>query len=84
MTCIIGFGEAALLKTMKRRMVERLSYFTYVGDIVLVLNPYMGLPEHCIIKEYPNQVQYKLGENPNVCVCRLVSRAGESAADPPA
>ena len=60
-----GFGEAALLLVMRRRLIEKLSIYTYVGDIVLCLNPYMFLPEMVDIAEYPNQKNYKLGEEPN-------------------
>ena len=35
---IKAFGEAALLKVMRRRLVEKLSIYTYVGDIVLCMN----------------------------------------------
>ena len=58
---IPAFGEAALLITMKRRLTQALNSYTYVGDIVLCLNPYMGLPAMVLIDEYPNQKQYKLG-----------------------
>ena len=53
---IQGFGEGALLKTMRRRLVEKLDFYTYVGDIVMCLNPYMFLPWHVIIKDYPNHM----------------------------
>lgn len=61
MCAIQAFGEAALLKTMRRRLVEKLSIYTYVGDIVMCLNPYMFLPEMVDIAEYPSQTVYKLG-----------------------
>eukprot|EP00941_MAST-03F_sp_MAST-3F-sp1_P005336 g5336.t1 len=60
-----AFGEAALLKTMRRRLTESLNIYTYVGDIVLCLNPYMYLPEMVDIAEYPNQKNYRVGEDPN-------------------
>ena len=44
MCAVKGFGEAALLKTMRRRLVEKLSIYTYVGDVILCLNPYMRIP----------------------------------------
>jgi myosin heavy subunit len=62
---IKGFGEASLLKIMRRRLVEKLSIYTYVGDIVLCLNPYMYLPAMVDVKEYPDHVQFKLGQNPH-------------------
>ena len=62
---IKAFGEAALLKVMRRRLVEKLSIYTYVGDIVLCMNPYMYLPKMVDIAEYPNHLQFKLGENPH-------------------
>eukprot|EP00941_MAST-03F_sp_MAST-3F-sp1_P002033 g2033.t1 len=60
-----AFGEAALLLVMQRRFVEKLSIYTYVGDIILCLNPYMYLPQMVDIAEYPNQKIYKLGEDPS-------------------
>ena len=53
------------LKVMRRRLVEKLSIYTYVGDIVLCMNPYMYLPKMVDIAEYPNHLQFKLGENPH-------------------
>eukprot|EP00938_MAST-03A_sp_MAST-3A-sp1_P006118 g6118.t1 len=37
-TTINGFGEASLLLCMKRRLIEKFNIYTYVSDIVLVLN----------------------------------------------
>jgi len=65
-TLIAAFGEAALLKCMRRRHCEIYNFYTYVSDIVLVLNPYMGLPEFCIGKKYPNQEHFVKGINPCV------------------
>eukprot|EP00941_MAST-03F_sp_MAST-3F-sp1_P003995 g3995.t1 len=62
---IKGFGEASLLKCMRRRLIEQLSIYTYVGDIVLCLNPYMYLPRMVGIDEFPNVKEYKLGGEPN-------------------
>eukprot|EP00941_MAST-03F_sp_MAST-3F-sp1_P004262 g4262.t1 len=64
--CLVtAFSEGALLKTMKRRLIEKLDIYTYVGDIVLCLNPYMYLPEMVDIAEYPNQKIYKIGKGPS-------------------
>ena len=63
---IAGFGEGSLLLTMKRRLVEKLSIYTYVGDIVMCLNPYMYLPEMVSIAEYPNQTVRRSGRRPRL------------------
>jgi len=60
-----GFGKAALLKTMRRRLVEKLTIYTYVGDVILCLNPYMGIPAMVDIAEPPAVKQYKLGTDPS-------------------
>ena len=44
-TRINSFGAAALLAALRRRFVEDLNIYTYVGDIVICLNPYMRLPK---------------------------------------
>jgi len=62
---INGFGEASLLKVMRRRLSEKLNIYTYVGDVVLCINPYMFIPAMVSIAEYPAQINYKLGEMPN-------------------
>ena len=36
---INGFGDAALLLTLRRRMIDELKIYTYVGDIIIALNP---------------------------------------------
>jgi len=61
-----GFGEAAILKVMRRRISEKLNIYTYVGDVVLCLNPYMYIPAMVEIAEPPAQKNYKLGSNPTV------------------
>ena len=61
---IAGFGEAALLVCMKRTLIEKLSIYTYVADIVLCINPYMYIPAMVDIAEPPHVVNYKLGTNP--------------------
>ena len=64
-TTINGFGEASLLLCMKRRLIEKYNIYTYVSDIVLVLNPYMFLPDMVRIDEYPDQKEYALGSDPS-------------------
>lgn len=64
-TMINGFGEASLLLCMKRRLIEKFNIYTYVSDIVLVLNPYMFLPDMVRIDEYPDQKAYSLGKEPS-------------------
>eukprot|EP00939_MAST-03C_sp_MAST-3C-sp1_P001014 g1014.t1 len=64
-TLINGFSEASLLLLMKRRLIEKFNIYTYVGDIVLALNPYMNFPDMVNIAEYPNQKSYSLGEDPH-------------------
>ena len=61
---ISGFGEAALLVCMKRTLIEKLSIYTYVADIVLCINPYMYIPAMVDIAEPPHVVNYKMGTNP--------------------
>ena len=61
-----GFGEASMLKCMRRRISEKFNIYTYVGDVVLVLNPYMYLPAMVNIAEPPAQKMYKLGSEPSV------------------
>ena len=63
-----GFGEAALLKTMRRRLVEKLSIYTYVGDVILCLNPYMRIPAMADIANPPKQYV----TNDNLCKNRYL------------
>eukprot|EP00940_MAST-03C_sp_MAST-3C-sp2_P001921 g1921.t1 len=63
---IQGFGEAAMLKVMRRRISEKFNIYTYVGDVVLALNPYMFIPAMIDIAEPPNVKKYELGKDPNV------------------
>lgn len=63
---IQGFGEAAMLKVMRRRISERFNIFTYVGNVVLCLNPYMYIPDMVRIAEPPHVKQYEYGKDPHV------------------
>ena len=63
-TEIKGFGVASLLLVMQRRFVESLQIYTYVGDVVLCLNPYMYLPAMVDIARDPVK-QYRLGKEPH-------------------
>ena len=83
-TTINGFGEASLLICMKRRLLEKFNIYTYVSDIVLCLNPYMGLPEMTEIMEYPDQKEYKLGTEPTVYATAHIAYHGaiNPTADP--
>jgi len=62
-TRISAFNEASLLIAIRRRF-ENLHTYTYVGDIIISVNPYMPLPEAIRIQSPPQD--YGLGENPNV------------------
>ena len=63
-TEIKGFGVASLLLIMQRRFIENLQIYTYVGDVVLCLNPYMYLPAMVDISRDPVK-QYRLGKEPH-------------------
>ena len=64
-TRINSFGAAALLAALRRRFIEKLNIYTYVGDIVICLNPYMRLPKMVNIAEPPNVKEYVTGEDPH-------------------
>ena len=50
-TCQIhGFGEGALLSVIRRRFLEQYKIYTYVGDILIVVNPYMLMEENIHIE----------------------------------
>lgn len=61
-----GFGEAGLLTLLRRRLVEKLAIYTYVGDIVVSVNPHMRLLEMVAIAEYPRQKAYEAGKDASV------------------
>ncbi len=50
-TQIHGFGEGALLNVIRRRFLEQYKIYTYVGDILIVVNPYMFMSENVAIEE---------------------------------
>ena len=60
-----GFGEAALLVVMRRRFVEMLNIYTYVGDIVLCINPYIEFPAMVNIDEPPCVKTFEMGRDPH-------------------
>jgi len=61
---VSGFGEASMLKVFRRRYLEKLNIFTYVGDVVVSVNPYMYLPEMARIPSVPKK--YEEGKDPSV------------------
>jgi len=61
-TKINAFSEASLLIAIRRRF-QNLQTYTYVGDIVISVNPYMRLPRIVRVESPPQQ--YELGKNPN-------------------
>jgi hypothetical protein len=65
-TQIHGFGEGALLTVIRRRFLEFLEIHTYVGDILIVVNPYMFMTKVVHI-ETPAKA-YQVGECGLVCV----------------
>ena len=48
---------------MKRRISEKYNIYTYVGDVVLCLNPYMYIP--AMVNIASPAKQYKLGKDPS-------------------
>ena len=63
---INGFGDAALLLTLRRRMIDELKIYTYVGDIIIALNPYMWIPAVVDVIHEDRPVEFQVGENPHV------------------
>ena len=61
-TQVHGFGEGALLTVIRRRFLEKFVNYTYVGDILIVVNPYMVITENVRIEE-PAKA-YELGKDP--------------------
>ncbi len=62
---INSFGEASLLHVIKRRFIEKLHIYTYVGNIVIALNPYMRLPKMVLIQQPPCIKNYQPGKDPH-------------------
>jgi len=63
---INGFGDAALLRTLRRRMIDELKVYTYVGDIIIALNPYMWIPAAVEMIHRDEPIDFNVGENPHV------------------
>lgn len=63
---ISGFGVAALLIVIRRTLIEKMQQFTYVGDVVIAVNPYMYLPQMVRIAQPPEVKTYHLGKDPSV------------------
>jgi hypothetical protein len=83
---ISGFGEAALLLCMRRRLIEKLHIYTYVGDIVLCVNPYMRIPAMEKIHgdrwcpfyvEGEDKKRYTLGSDPHSFAAAYVRLGGD-------
>jgi hypothetical protein len=73
-TRITAFSEASLLQAIRRRF-ETLLIYTYVGDIVISVNPYMMLPSVVRIDSPPQQ--YELGSNPNAYATAFFAYRGQ-------
>ena len=73
-TRITAFSEASLLLAIRRRF-ETLQIYTYVGDIVISVNPYMMLPSVVRIESPPQQ--YGLGSNPNAYATAFFAYGGQ-------
>ena len=69
LTLINAFSEAPLLRTLQRRFLDldNVRIYTYVGDILIALNPYMMIPSLVNIPE-DELVQYQPQHNPHTYV----------------
>ena len=61
---IRGFGEASLLNNLRRRFMK-FKIYTYVGDIVIAINPYHHFPQVEHIAQKPNVKEYMPGKDPH-------------------
>ena len=63
---VAGFGVAALLIVIRRTFIEKLQQYTYVGDVVIAVNPYHFFPKMIKIQQPPEVKNYRFGEEPTV------------------
>ena len=70
-TQVNGFGEGALLTVIRRRFLEDYKIYTYVSDILIVVNPYMFIAENVVIQEPAKQYQVSHQSVFSVaCICK--------------
>eukprot|EP00501_MAST-03F_sp_TOSAG23-6_P000532 GSMAST32.ASY1.ANO1.552.1 assembled CDS len=51
---IVSFSEAILLKILRRRYIQQKYIYTFVGDVLLSINPYMNIPNSFGTKFHTN------------------------------